>query len=236
MKAAGVKTGEPIWEAVKYGFIVKLGPAAGGDELGQAHRRAVIDGEIGSTHIGRGNGKLIGSVIADPGTIGTLLGAGAGIITALVLVALLAIFVKVRGFRASSTPNAFETSAARLVRKGRSVSMAIPINKQAGPDNPNPAVHLMSLMHDNGFEVRHTENLREHYALTLMHWSRNLEEHWDEAVADVGLGKARVWKLYLAASRLGFERNMIQLHQVLAVSPDEHGNAGVPLRLALDTP
>src|SRR5262249_15683013 len=39
-------------------------------------------------------------------------------------------------------------AAARLVRKGRSVSMAIPINKTAGPDNPNPAVHLMSLMHD----------------------------------------------------------------------------------------
>ncbi|MGH6884352.1 cyclase family protein [Hypericibacter sp.] len=39
-------------------------------------------------------------------------------------------------------------AAAALVRKGRSVSMAIPINKQAGPDNPNPAVHLMSLMHD----------------------------------------------------------------------------------------
>src|SRR5258705_2697820 len=39
-------------------------------------------------------------------------------------------------------------AAAALVRKGRSVSMAIPINKAAGPDNPNPAVHLMSLMHD----------------------------------------------------------------------------------------
>src|SRR6478752_315693 len=39
-------------------------------------------------------------------------------------------------------------AAARLVRKGRCVSMAIPINKQAGPDNPNPAVHLMSLLHD----------------------------------------------------------------------------------------
>src|SRR5262249_12050976 len=38
--------------------------------------------------------------------------------------------------------------AARLVRKGRSASMANPINKQAGPDNPNPAVHFMSLMHD----------------------------------------------------------------------------------------
>ena len=39
-------------------------------------------------------------------------------------------------------------AAAALVRSGRSVSMAIPINKAAGPDNPNPAVHLMSLMHD----------------------------------------------------------------------------------------
>jgi kynurenine formamidase len=38
--------------------------------------------------------------------------------------------------------------AAALVRKGRRISMAIPINKIAGPDNPNPAVHLMSLMHD----------------------------------------------------------------------------------------
>jgi kynurenine formamidase len=39
-------------------------------------------------------------------------------------------------------------AAAALVRSGRTVSMAIPINKVAGPDNPNPAVHLMSLMHD----------------------------------------------------------------------------------------
>jgi kynurenine formamidase len=39
-------------------------------------------------------------------------------------------------------------AAAAGVRSGRSVSMAIPINKAAGPDNPNPAVHLMSLMHD----------------------------------------------------------------------------------------
>ena len=35
---------------------------------------------------------------------------------ALVLVALFALFIKARGFRASSTPGAFETSASRLVR------------------------------------------------------------------------------------------------------------------------
>jgi kynurenine formamidase len=33
--------------------------------------------------------------------------------------------------------------AAGLVRSGRSVSMAVPINKVPGPDNPRPAVHYM---------------------------------------------------------------------------------------------
>ena len=72
-------------------------------------------------------------------------------------------------------------------------------------------------MHDTGFEVRHEENLREHYAMTLAGWCANLDAHWAEAVAEVGEGTARVWRLYMAGSRLGFERNQIQLHQVLCV-------------------
>ncbi len=83
--------------------------------------------------------------------------------------------------------------------------------------------YLMSLMHDNGFEVRHEENLREHYAKTLAAWCANLDDHWDEAVAEVGEGTARVWRLYMAGSRLGFERNQIQLHQMLGVKLGEHG-------------
>ncbi len=39
-------------------------------------------------------------------------------------------------------------AAARLVRTGRQVSMEIPINKVAGPDNPNPAIHFISQGHD----------------------------------------------------------------------------------------
>src|SRR6266849_2467019 len=38
--------------------------------------------------------------------------------------------------------------AAALVRSGRSVSMAIPINTVAGPDNANPAIHHMTQLHD----------------------------------------------------------------------------------------
>ena len=63
-------------------------------------------------------------------------------------------------------------------------------------------------MNDTGFEVRHEENLREHYAMTLARWCANLDEHWDEAVAEVGEGTARVWRLYMAGSRVGFERNV----------------------------
>lgn len=83
---------------------------------------------------------------------------------------------------------------------------------------------------DAGLEVRHEENLREHYALTLALWCKNLERNWDECVADVGEATARVWGLYMAGSRLGFETNGVQLHQVLAVKVSESGDAAFPLR------
>ena len=39
-------------------------------------------------------------------------------------------------------------AAAGLVRSGRQVSMEIPINKVAGPDNPNQAIHFVTQGHD----------------------------------------------------------------------------------------
>ncbi|MQA25524.1 MAG: methyltransferase domain-containing protein [Micromonosporaceae bacterium] len=105
------------------------------------------------------------------------------------------------------------------------------INRYVFPDGELESIgHLVSVMHDIGFDVRHEENLREHYAKTLTAWCENLEEHWDEAVAEVGAQTARVWRLYMAGSRLGFDRNWIQLHQVLAAKPDENGCASMPLR------
>jgi cyclopropane-fatty-acyl-phospholipid synthase len=88
---------------------------------------------------------------------------------------------------------------------------------------------VVSMLQDVGFEVRHVESIREHYAKTLRNWVANLEANWDDAVAEVGEGRARVWRLYMAASAVGFERNNIQVHQVLAVRT-EGGVADVPLR------
>ncbi len=90
---------------------------------------------------------------------------------------------------------------------------------------------IISEAQDVGLEVLHEENLRHHYAMTLRDWCANLVEHWDEAVAEVGLATAKVWGLYMAGSRLGFESNVVQLHQVLAVRVDDKGSdGGMPLR------
>ena len=105
------------------------------------------------------------------------------------------------------------------------------IDRYIFPDGELEAVGtIVSAMQDNGFEIRHAENLREHYAMTLRDWGANLEDHWAESVQEVGLGRARVWKLYLAGSRLGFTTRRIELHQVLGVKVAEDGAAGLPLR------
>jgi cyclopropane-fatty-acyl-phospholipid synthase len=105
------------------------------------------------------------------------------------------------------------------------------INRYVFPDGEleGPG-HLVSAMNDAGFEIRHEENLREHYARTLAAWCANLDAHWDEAVAEVGQGTARVWRLYMAGSRLGFDRNVVELHQILGVKLDANGVSGMPLR------
>jgi cyclopropane-fatty-acyl-phospholipid synthase len=89
--------------------------------------------------------------------------------------------------------------------------------------------NVVSAMQAAGFEVRHLESLREHYALTLRCWVANLEAAWDEAVALVGEGRARVWRLYMAAAAVGFEHDDGQIHQILGTATSG-GRSGMPLR------
>jgi cyclopropane-fatty-acyl-phospholipid synthase len=104
------------------------------------------------------------------------------------------------------------------------------INRYVFPDGELEGLGtIVTAMQDNGFEVRHEENLREHYAKTLTHWCDNLGAHWDEAVREVGANRARVWQMYMAGSRLGFERREIELHQVLGVKTVD-GQSGMALR------
>jgi cyclopropane-fatty-acyl-phospholipid synthase len=112
---------------------------------------------------------------------------------------------------------------ARFMRRGF-------IDRYVFPDGELHEVgSVVSRLQKAGFEARHVEGLREHYALTLRSWVRNLEQAWPAAVAEVGEGRARVWRLYMAASAVGFEDGAVQIHQVLAVRA-EKGASGLPLR------
>ena len=105
------------------------------------------------------------------------------------------------------------------------------IHRYVFPDGElHPIGTVVSRIQRAGFEVRHVEGLREHYRKTLRHWVSNLESQWDEAIAEVGMGRARVWRLYMAASACNFEAGRTEIHQVLAVKNDAAGRNGLPLR------
>jgi cyclopropane-fatty-acyl-phospholipid synthase len=135
----------------------------------------------------------------------------------------------------------FEDLRSMLVPRGRLLNHAISsvggtrlgarsfIGRYVFPDGELIDVgEVVLAMEAAGFEVRDVESLREHYATTLRHWVRNLEASWDAAVALVGVGRARVWRLYMAASALGFADGGTSIHQVIGVVDDPAGGSGMP--------
>jgi cyclopropane-fatty-acyl-phospholipid synthase len=104
-------------------------------------------------------------------------------------------------------------------------------NRYVFPDGELHEVgRVVSLTQQAGFEVRHLETLREHYGLTLRRWVANLEAAWADAVEEVGEARARVWRLYMAASAVNFEGGRTQIHQILAAPTTDDGDSGLPLR------
>jgi cyclopropane-fatty-acyl-phospholipid synthase len=135
----------------------------------------------------------------------------------------------------------FQVLRAALVPTGRLLNHAISsvgdsrigprtfIGRYVFPDGELIDIGRVVLaMERAGFEVRDVESLREHYTRTLREWIANLEQHWDHAVDLVGPGRARIWRLYMAASAVGFTDGGISVHQTLGVRADGEGNSGMP--------
>jgi cyclopropane-fatty-acyl-phospholipid synthase len=74
-----------------------------------------------------------------------------------------------------------------------------------------------------GFVTDHAEGFRLDYVETLRHWARRLDERLDEAIRLAGPERCRVWRLYLRASRHGFESNFTSIYQVRCHLPGEPG-------------
>lgn len=110
------------------------------------------------------------------------------------------------------------TSPRRLWGKGRF------IDRYVFPDGELvPLATVVGAAEAASFETRDIESLREHYAETLRHWVRRLEERSGEAHALVGETTCRVWRLYMAASAHAFRTARIGVVQMLLARPTIEG-------------
>jgi cyclopropane-fatty-acyl-phospholipid synthase len=104
------------------------------------------------------------------------------------------------------------------------------IGKYVFPNGELPHLSLaVREMSDAGFEVFDVESLRPHYALTLAHWSRRLEQRLREAADQVAERTLRVWRIYLAGCSHGFAQGWMNLYQVLGSRQVAAGATALPL-------
>jgi cyclopropane-fatty-acyl-phospholipid synthase len=92
-----------------------------------------------------------------------------------------------------------------------------------------PVGHVIGSAESVGFELRDVESLREHYAMTLRHWTKGLESHSAEAVRIAGERIYRVWRLYMSSAIYGFVSGRINIVQMLLVKPGKDGRSDMPL-------
>lgn len=79
-----------------------------------------------------------------------------------------------------------------------------------------------------GFEVIDVESLRPHYALTLRHWVRRLDEHQEEALRYVDEPTFRVWQLFMNGAAYYFDIGRLNVYQTLLSKPTAEGCSRVP--------
>ncbi|HVD61462.1 MAG TPA: cyclopropane-fatty-acyl-phospholipid synthase family protein [Gemmatimonadaceae bacterium] len=104
------------------------------------------------------------------------------------------------------------------------------IDKYVFPDGKLvPIAHVIASAERVGFELRDIESLREHYAMTLRHWTKGLETHSTDAIRIAGERIYRVWRLYMSSAIYGFVSGRINIIQALLVKPGKDGQSDMPL-------
>ncbi|MBB5392358.1 MULTISPECIES: cyclopropane-fatty-acyl-phospholipid synthase family protein [unclassified Herbaspirillum] len=74
---------------------------------------------------------------------------------------------------------------------------------------------VLKAMQEGGLEAFDVENLRRHYARTCSMWADNFEANTDAIRKVTDEKRYRIWRVYLAGSAYGFERDWISLYQVV---------------------
>ncbi|MGH7247953.1 MAG: class I SAM-dependent methyltransferase, partial [Pseudomonadota bacterium] len=103
------------------------------------------------------------------------------------------------------------------------------INRYVFPGGAVPHVsRVLFELARAGFEFTDAEDLRPHYARTLLHWTRRLEARREEAIRAAGARRYRIWLVYLAGMAQAFDRGWLSIVQILSFNPAEGGVASRP--------
>jgi len=81
----------------------------------------------------------------------------------------------------------------------------------------------------SGLEAVDMEDLRPHYARTLLLWVQRFEARAADVIRTGGEQRYRVWRIYLAGMALAFDRGWLSVAQVLAYKPSGGLPASRPL-------
>jgi cyclopropane-fatty-acyl-phospholipid synthase len=81
---------------------------------------------------------------------------------------------------------------------------------------------MMDVFETREFSILDIENLRLHYAETLMEWLRRFDEHTDKITRMYDESFVRAWRLYLGGCAAAFLASTIQLYQVVFAHPDDN--------------
>jgi len=81
---------------------------------------------------------------------------------------------------------------------------------------------MLDIFEAHEFSILDIENLRLHYAETLMEWLRRFDGHVDQITHMYGESFVRAWRLYLGGCAAAFLASTIQLFQVVFAHPDDN--------------
>ncbi|TFH49531.1 MAG: class I SAM-dependent methyltransferase [Lysobacterales bacterium] len=81
---------------------------------------------------------------------------------------------------------------------------------------------MMDIFEPHEFSILDIENLRLHYAETLMEWLRRFDDHADQIGRMYDDSFVRAWRLYLGGCAAAFLASTIQLFQVVFAHSDDN--------------
>ena len=81
---------------------------------------------------------------------------------------------------------------------------------------------MLDIFEPHEFSVLDVENLRLHYARTLMEWLERFDSHVEEITRKYDEQFVRAWRLYLGGCAAGFLASSIQLFQVVFAHAEDN--------------